>query len=241
MPAVTFLGRSDKVMSVWSVYQLTLLLIIYPHCSAQLNKTKIVVGAWRPGTEEALLVALRPLFEDYLTAQVGQLYNPTVLFSLIPVDYGNSTDSDTFIGTGQLDMICKCFAATSSSTWIKQAVFADTIDGVAACVEVQHGWSTIATERITVNGLEAGSDGSVIFTLQTNQDIFNISDIKDKRVGVGYILSATTYHLAYQVSRGPSWTDVFKSISCESDNPKQALIAENIDIVKDTAQVAPSR
>ena len=84
-----------------------LVLLFVPSASALVGKTEYVVGAWRPGTQKSMLAELRPLFEDYLTAEVGPLYDPPIRFSLVPVDYGSSTDSDDQISAGIIDFMCK--------------------------------------------------------------------------------------------------------------------------------------
>jgi len=147
-------------------------------CDAQ--SVNYTIGAWLPGSPEAMLAELRPLFENYLNENVGSKQSPPVGFHLVPVDYSAETDSDSLIRQKKMD-------------------FLYTIAGGMSCVIVERGWAVIATRRVKINGEETGADGSIVYSLQSNNDIQNISDLKEKKLGAGFILDATSYQLGYQV------------------------------------------
>mmetsp|Transcript_61106 Transcript_61106/g.164220 ORF Transcript_61106/g.164220 Transcript_61106/m.164220 type:complete len:348 (+) Transcript_61106:300-1343(+) len=85
------------------------------------------------------------------------------------------------------------------STWRDNFAVADTLAGGISCVIVEQGWAVIATRRVRINGMESGADGSIVYSLKSNKRIQNISDLVGKRLGAGFILSATTYQSGYQL------------------------------------------
>ncbi len=75
----------------------------------------------------------------------------------------------------------------------------DTISGQLACILEQFKFLPFATQRVAFNGIESASYGSVIISSLTASTVTNISSISDTRIGVGFVQSAGTYKLAYQV------------------------------------------
>jgi hypothetical protein len=86
-----------------------LYMIPKPH-----EKTEYLIGGWSPGDTIALFMKrFKPIFQDYLTKEIGPLYQPPIQFKLIPTDWtelGNeTTTSHMLIEEGQLDFACKIF------------------------------------------------------------------------------------------------------------------------------------
>ena len=76
------------------------------------RKTQYLIGGWDPGdTVQDFMKRYQPIFQDYLTEQIGPLYNPPISFKLIPTDWpqlGNqTTTASVMIEQGQLDFTCK--------------------------------------------------------------------------------------------------------------------------------------
>jgi len=77
--------------------------------------------------------------------------------------------------------------------------FLYTVAGKVSCTVVEHGWAVIATRRARTNGKDSGADGSVVYSLKSRQDIQNVTDFVDKKLGVGFILEAASYQSGYQL------------------------------------------
>mmetsp|Transcript_59594 Transcript_59594/g.158593 ORF Transcript_59594/g.158593 Transcript_59594/m.158593 type:complete len:193 (+) Transcript_59594:112-690(+) len=137
-------------------------------------------GGWIPGTPQVITATLSPLVEGYLNREVGLKFSPSLAFKFKAIDYSDESYSDTDIRNGDLDFIY-------------------SITGRLGCIEAQFGWSPLATQRAYVNGSDTGAQGSIVYSLETNTGIRNISDFRNKRVGVGMVLSSNAYHLGYQV------------------------------------------
>jgi hypothetical protein len=76
---------------------------------------------------------------------------------------------------------------------------ADSISGALACILEQFQYTPIATQRVVFNGIESAAYGSLIISSMTASSVRNISSITNMRVGVGFVQSAGTYELSYQV------------------------------------------
>ena len=74
-----------------------------------LQQQHFVIGGWIPGTESTFLERWKPLFADYLTDAVGNLYDPPLNFTVIPVDYRLETRMTTLLSQGLLDFACEYF------------------------------------------------------------------------------------------------------------------------------------
>jgi ABC-type amino acid transport substrate-binding protein len=68
-----------------------------------------------------------------------------------------------------------------------------------ACIESSDLFSPIATQRHSILGKEASAYGGLIFRLKSNDTIKTISDIKGKRLGVGFALAMGAFALPWQV------------------------------------------
>ena len=77
------------------------------------QKQQYMVGGWIPGDKGTFLKQWRPLLEGYLSESVGALYEPTINFSVVAVDYTPETRMATLISNGMLDFVCQ-FACASS-------------------------------------------------------------------------------------------------------------------------------
>jgi hypothetical protein len=74
------------------------------------DRTEFLVGGWGPGdTPKNFLRRYKPIFQDYLTQQIGGLYKPPISFKLVATDWGSdeSTTSHLMVEQGQLDFVCK--------------------------------------------------------------------------------------------------------------------------------------
>ena len=58
-------------------------------------------------------------------------------------------------------------------------------------------YTPIATQRQRTNGKEAGAIGGVVYVLKTG-GIHNLSQVRDKRIGVGTIWASGGYQLGVQ-------------------------------------------
>jgi hypothetical protein len=67
-------------------------------------------------------------------------------------------------------------------------------------MEEQFGFTPLATQRVIAAGSESGAVGSLIYSLLSNANIKNISDLKGKRIGVGRVLVAAVFPLQFKVS-----------------------------------------
>ena len=88
------------------------------------SKTLYLIGGWSPGdTVSNFMRRYRPIFEDYLSQNVGYLYDPPIFFKLIPTDWaelGNeTTTSHVMIEQGLLDFTCKYFKKDQNSIMIE--------------------------------------------------------------------------------------------------------------------------
>lgn len=86
-------------------------IYMYPE---PLLKSEYLIGGWNPGDTVAdFMQRYEPIFQEYLTKEVGSMHNPPISFKLIPTDWaelGNeSTTSHVMIEEGRLDFTCKCF------------------------------------------------------------------------------------------------------------------------------------
>ena len=70
------------------------------------NKQQYIVGGWIPGNAANFLNKWRPLLEEYLTESVGALYEPSINFTLVAVDYTPETTMANLISNGVLDFVC---------------------------------------------------------------------------------------------------------------------------------------
>jgi hypothetical protein len=66
-------------------------------------------------------------------------------------------------------------------------------------MEEQFGFTPLATQRVMAASTETGAVGSLIYSLLSNSDIKNISDLKGKRIGVGRVLVAAAFPLQFKV------------------------------------------
>jgi hypothetical protein len=70
-------------------------------------------------------------------------------------------------------------------------------------MEEQFGFTPLATQRVMAAGTETGAVGSLIYSLQSNANIKNISDLKGKKIGVGRVLIAAVFPLQFKVAARP--------------------------------------
>ncbi len=66
-------------------------------------------------------------------------------------------------------------------------------------MEEQFGFTPLATQRVIAAGKETGAVGALIYSLLSNTNIKNISDLKGKRIGVGRVLIAAVFPLQFKV------------------------------------------
>ena len=71
--------------------------------------TVYTIGGWAVGDESNFLKKWRPIFEQYLTTAVGEMYDPPVAsaFSLVAADFQEKQSFTNMISDGLLDFICK--------------------------------------------------------------------------------------------------------------------------------------
>ena len=89
--------------------------------------TKFLIGGWGPGdTPNNFLRRYKPIFQDYLTAKIGHLYDPPISFDIIATDWGSdeTTTSHVLIEKGELDFTCKPKIADRSNSfcYLKQCI-----------------------------------------------------------------------------------------------------------------------
>ncbi len=70
-------------------------------------KETVTIGGYVGGSADELILNWSPIFETYLTQEVGSLYSPPIQFKLIPVDYTSDTTSPKLISAGLLDVVCR--------------------------------------------------------------------------------------------------------------------------------------
>jgi hypothetical protein len=72
------------------------------------SKTKqYTIGVGITGDAATFLRQWKPLLVDYLTSEVGSLYDPPIEFKVTPVDYDINTSTSILIPGGFLDFVCK--------------------------------------------------------------------------------------------------------------------------------------
>jgi hypothetical protein len=74
------------------------------------GKREYSVGGWSPGdTANNFLRKYKPIFQEYLTEQIGPLYDPPIFFNLIATDWSSdeTTTSHVMIEEGKLDFTCE--------------------------------------------------------------------------------------------------------------------------------------
>ena len=81
------------------------------------GKQRFYIGGWISSPAETMLHKWRPIFEDYLTQEIGPLYNPPIDFKLIPLDYDKSNSRGELIKKGQLDFACECDTTGSHASF----------------------------------------------------------------------------------------------------------------------------
>ena len=89
--------------------QFFLITILAHKISCQLPsypKQTIMIGGYSAGTSQQFLQKWAPLFQTYLTEEVGSLYAPAITFTLIPVDFTPDTTSQKLVSAGLLDFVC---------------------------------------------------------------------------------------------------------------------------------------
>ena len=59
-------------------------------------------------------------------------------------------------------------------------------------------YAPIATQRQQSAGKESGAIGSLVYSMKSGP-VQNVSDARDKRIGIGQILAVGTYQLGFQV------------------------------------------
>ena len=108
------------VIHIYLITSLLIALAISPILAS--NQTLLVptkqnynIGGFSAGTPETLIQKFGPLFETYLSQQVGALYDPPISFSLIPVDFDANSTSQHFLNAGLLDFVCKCYFVSNLS------------------------------------------------------------------------------------------------------------------------------
>ena len=87
---------------------------ILGNCNALLkpNQLHYTIGGWTSSPAATMLSKWRPVFETYLTKEVGALYDPPIDFTLLPLDYEQANSVEKMIAEGKLDFACKpacCF------------------------------------------------------------------------------------------------------------------------------------
>ena len=84
-------------------------IIAICYCQTALSspKTQYSIGVFSSGTPQSVVARFAPVFETYLTEQIGALYDPPILFSVLPVDFDENTSSARLIDAGLIDFLCK--------------------------------------------------------------------------------------------------------------------------------------
>ena len=79
-------------------------------CSGFADSAKqYTIGVGITGDAVTFLRQWKPLLVDYLTSEVGSLYNPPIEFKVTPVDYDINSSTSILIPNGVLDFVCKYF------------------------------------------------------------------------------------------------------------------------------------
>ncbi len=79
-------------------------------------KTEYVIGAWGPGEWDTNYRKWEPIFETYLTENVGRLFDPPISFKLVAVDQSNETSNQEMIRAGKIDFLCELLDLLHTST-----------------------------------------------------------------------------------------------------------------------------
>ena len=87
------------------------------------DKTKYIIGGWDPNDNvQSFLLQYRPVLQDYLTSEVGHLFDPPITFELVPTDWpelgsNDSITAQTRMEQGSLDFVCKLRTIYSFSVY----------------------------------------------------------------------------------------------------------------------------
>ena len=210
-------------------------------CTSTPDKKSYTIGGWIPGFEETFLQQWRPLFEGYLTATAGTLYDPPINFTILAVDYEPQTSMEALLSQGSLDFVCKLrneIKQDKAHTKAQLTFFARyhtvTTPGKLVCINEQFGFTPIATQRAITAGKQTSSLGSCILSASSNPLLTSISDIRDKEVGVGFSESATTYQLPTEVSANSSFADA----ALAEYERAQYLLLRGVNIFTDASKVS---
>ena len=76
----------------------------------------------------------------------------------------------------------------------------DTLPGGLACISAQFQFTPFATQRSVISGKQINSFGSLILSSLANLAVLEIKDLRDKKIGVGFVQGSGSFQLAYQVS-----------------------------------------
>ena len=77
------------------------------------DKVKYIIGGWDPNDNvRAFVINYRSVLQEYLTSEVGHLFNPPISFELVPTDWpelgsDDSIAAETMMDQGALDFVCK--------------------------------------------------------------------------------------------------------------------------------------
>ncbi len=95
-------------MCTWITYSVLCVLLSCGFTDSVSNNTKqYTIGVGITGDATAFLRQWKPLLVDYLTSEVGSLYDPRIEFKVTPVDYDIKTSTSALIPAGVLDFVCK--------------------------------------------------------------------------------------------------------------------------------------
>jgi hypothetical protein len=97
----------ERIFS-WVSFGLSVVIIFCCGFADSVSDTNLyTIGVGITGDTNAFLRQWKPLLVNYLTSQVGSLYNPPIEFEIIPVDYDINTSTSILIPDGALDFVCK--------------------------------------------------------------------------------------------------------------------------------------
>jgi len=161
------------------------------------GKTDYRIGGLAINGKEALERQMGRTFRDYMTREVGPLFNPPLTFDMISLD----------------------FVTTYSLVESAEIDFVYTNPSIYSCIEWQYGSSSLATLRRKRQGQELNSFGGIIFVRADNTEVRSISDIKDKIVAAASISGLGSGQAQWLMMQQ-------KSMSLMQD-PKQVVFTSN--------------
>ena len=103
----TMLNSPLEILFSWPSIDLLIVILCCGFTDSVSSVKQYTIGVGITGDANTFLQQWKPLLVDYLTSQVGSLYDPPIEFKIIPVDYDMNTSTSILIPENALDFVCK--------------------------------------------------------------------------------------------------------------------------------------